>query len=106
MAICSDSITFSNSRTTKKYERKLAKAQRKLAKKVKGSNDFKKQRLKVAKIYEKIVNVRADFTHKMTTKLIHENQVICLESLNVKNRVKNKKLAKHILDANFGEIVR
>ena len=50
--------------------------------------------------------MRADFTHQMTTKLIHKNQVICLESLNVKNRVKNKKLAKHILDANFGEIVR
>ena len=49
-----------------------------------------------------IANMRADFTHQMTTKLIHENQVICLESLNVKNRVKNKKLAKHILDANFG----
>ena len=47
--------------------------------------------------------MRADFTHKMITKLIHENQLICLESLNVKNRVKNKKLAKHILDVNFGE---
>jgi len=105
-AICSDSVTFSNPRTTKKYERKLAKAQRKLAKKVKASNNFNKQRLKVAQIHEKIANVRAGFAHKITTKLIHENQLICLESLNVKNRVKNKKLVKHILDANFGERVR
>ena len=106
MAICSGSITFSNLRITKKYEHKLTKAQRKLAKKVNGSNNFNKQRLKVANIHEKIAHVYADFTHKITTKLIHESQVICLESLNIKNRVKNKKLAKHILDANLGKIVR
>ena len=99
-------IQTRNPRTTKKYERKLAKEQRKLAKKVKGSNNFRKQRSKVAKIHEKISNVRSDFTHKMTAKLVNENQVICLESLKVKNMVKNKKLAKHILDANFGEIER
>ena len=106
LAICSDSTVFNNPKITKKYERKLAKEQRKLAKKVKGSNNFKKQRSKVAKIHEKISNVRSDFTHKMTAKLVNENQVICLESLKVKNMVKNKKLAKHLLDANFGEIER
>lgn len=106
LAVCSDSTVFNNPKTTKKYEIKLAKEQRKLSKKVKGSNNYKKQRLKVAKIHEKIVNVRSDFTHKMTSKLVNENQVICLESLRVKSMVKNKRLSKHILDANFGEIER
>ncbi len=106
LAACSDGVVFNNPKYTKKYEKKLAKAQRKLSKKVKGSNNFNKQRIIVAKIHEKIANGRVDFTHKMTTKLINENQVICTESLRVKNMVKNKKLAKAISDANFGEIVR
>ncbi|BCN26790.1 RNA-guided endonuclease TnpB family protein [Vibrio alfacsensis] len=106
LAVCSDGLVFKNPKSTKKYERKLAKAQRKLSKKTKGSNNFNKQRIIVAKIHEKIANCRVDFTHKMTTKLINENQVICTESLRVKNMVKNKKLAKAISDANFGEIVR
>lgn len=106
VAICSDATVFNNPRTTKKYERKLAKEQRQLARKVKGSNNFKKKRSKAAKIHEKIANVRSDLTHKMTAKLINENQVICLESLKVKNMVKNKKLAQHILDANFSDIKR
>ncbi|WP_229520222.1 transposase [Photobacterium damselae] len=106
LAACSDGAIFNNPKYTKKYEKKLAKAQRKLSKKAKGSNNFNKQRIIVAKIHEKIANCRVDFTRKMTTKLINENQVIYTESLRVKNMVKNKKLAKEISDANFGEIVR
>ena len=106
LAVCSDGVVFNNPKYTTKYEKKLAKAQRKLSKKTKGSNNFNKQRIIVAKIHEKIANCRVDFTHKMTTKLINENQVICTESLRVKNMLKNKKLAKAISDANFGEIVR
>ncbi|WMS96318.1 RNA-guided endonuclease TnpB family protein (plasmid) [Pseudoalteromonas sp. HL-AS2] len=106
LAICSDGTKFNNPRLTNKYASKLAKAQRKLAKKKKGSNNFNKQKRVVARIYEKIANSRKDFTQKMTTKLINENQVIGIESLKVKNMVKNRKLSKHIHDANFGEIVR
>ena len=106
LAICSDGTKFNNPRLTNKYASKLAKAQRKLAKKKKGSNNFNKQKRVVARIHEKIANSRKDFTQKMTTKLVNENQVIGIESLKVKNMVKNRKLSKHIHDANFGEIVR
>lgn len=106
LAVCSDGKVIENPRSTIKYAKKLAKAQRKLSKKKKGSNNFKKQKLVVAKIHEKIGNMRKDFTHKMTSKLINENQVIGIETLKVKNMVKNRKLAKHLHDANFGEIFR
>ncbi|MGR5451958.1 transposase [Vibrio sp. PNB22_3_1] len=65
MAVCSDGLVFKNPKSTKKYERKLAK-QRSLPKKKKGSGNYRKQRLNVAKIHEKIACWRADFTHKMT----------------------------------------
>ena len=106
LAVCSDDQRFTNPRLTNKYAKKLAKAQRKLAKKVKGSANFSKQQRVVAKIHEKIANCRHDVTHKMTRKLINENQVISIESLKVKNMVKNRKLAKQLHDVNFGEIVR
>ena len=106
LAVCSDGRRFNNPRMTKKYAKKLAKAQRQLAKKKKGSNNFNKQKLVVAKIHEKIASSRQDFTHKMTKMLINENQVISVESLRVKNMVKNRKLAKHLHDANFGEMLR
>ncbi|WP_188738045.1 RNA-guided endonuclease TnpB family protein [Shewanella inventionis] len=106
LAICSDGTKFNNPRTSNKYAKKLAKASRNLAKKKKGSHNFNKQKLVVAKIHEKIANSRKDFTHKMTSKLVIENQVIGIESLKVKNMVKNRKLSKHMHDANFGEIVR
>ena len=68
--------------------------------------DAKALSLTLAKIHEKIANCRHDVTHKMTRKLINENQVISIESLKVKNMVKNRKLAKQLHDVNFGEIVR
>lgn len=106
LAVCSDGVTFDNPKSTAKYAKKLAKEQRKLSKKKKGSSNFNKQRIKVAKIHEKIANVRMDFTHKMTSELVNKNQVISTETLRVKNMIKNKKLSKALSDANFGEIVR
>lgn len=106
LLITSDGEKFDNIRTTKKYENKLAKEQRKLAKKKKGSNTWNKQRIKVARIYEKIHNTRVDYLHKISHKLISENQVIVSENLSVSNMVKNHNLAKAISDASWYELTR
>jgi len=95
-----------NPRHTQRYEKKLAVLQRRLAKKKKGSNNRNKARLKVARLHAKIADCRSDATHKASRKLINENQVVCLESLKVKNMIKHPTLAKHIADANWGEFVR
>ena len=95
-----------NPKYTKRYEAKLAKAQRALAKKKLGSQNRLKAKRKVAKIHAKIADSRRDFTHKLTSQLIRENQVISMETLRVKNMVKNPKLAKAISDSNWGELAR
>lgn len=87
-------------------ERKLKRAQRKLSKKVKGSKNRNKARLKVARLHEKIKNQRSDFLHKETARLVHENQVIYLEDLNVKGMMKNRRLSKAISDVSWGEFAR
>jgi putative transposase len=80
----------------KKEYQKLKKLQRKLSKKQKGSNNRYKARLKVARQYEKITNIRSNFHHQVSRKLVNENQVIVLEDLKIKNMVKNRKLSRAI----------
>jgi putative transposase len=87
-------------------ERKLAKAQRRLAKKQRGSKNRDKARRKVARIHARIADRRRDFTHKLSTRIIRENQTICVESLHVKAMVKHPTLAKAIHDVGWGEFVR
>lgn len=106
LIITSNGDKFDNIRTTKKYEKKLAKEQRKLAHKAKGSKNREKQRIKVARIYEKIHNTRVDYLHKISHKLIIENQVIVSEDLAVSNMVKNHNLAKAISDCSWYELTR
>ena len=85
----------------KKLEEKLAREQRKLSRKKKGSNNRKKQKIKVARVYEKISNKRKDHLHKVTAKIISENQVVCAETLNVEGMMKNHHVAKSIAAQSF-----
>lgn len=84
-----------------KHQKQRTKLARRLAKKQKGSSNKNKARIKLAKLERKLVNSRKDFLHKASTKLINENQVICLEDLNVSGMLQNPKLAKHIQDCGW-----
>ena len=106
LLITSDGKKYDNKRIIKQYENKLSRAQRRLSRKVKGSNNYNKQRIKVARIHEKIHNTRIDYLHKITHKLISENQVIVSEDLAVSNMVQNHNLAKAISDCGWYELTR
>ena len=101
-AITSDGSKFDNPRFFIKHQRNLKRKQQKLSKKKKGSQNRKKARLAVAKVHSKIARCREDFLHKLSRKIVNENQVIAVENLNIKVIVKNHNLAKAISDVGWG----
>ena len=102
LATCSDGSKYDNPRPLKRYERKLTRAQRRLSKRVKGSQNWISQKRKVARIHYRIACIRNDAHHKATTAIVNKVSAIGIETLKVTNMLKNKKLAKAVSDTALG----
>ena len=105
-AILSTGEKIAAPNTFRKNQSRLATLQRRLAKRIKGSSNRIKAKLKVARLHARIADSRRDFLHKLSTRLINENQVIAIETLAVSNMQKNRCLSKSISDASWSEFVR
>ena len=104
--VTSDGEVFENLHFKKNESQRIIKLQKQLSRKQKGSNNRNKTRIKLAKVYKKITDKKQYYLHQTTNYLIDENQVICMEDLNVKGMLRNHKLAESIQELNFGEFRR
>ena len=89
-----------------KAETRLKKEQRKLSRKTKKSNNFGKQKIKVAKAFSKVTRIKQDYYHNISRQLVNDNDVICLESLNIAGMRRNKKISSRFQSASLGELLR
>ncbi|ADI74247.1 transposase, IS605 OrfB family [Methanohalobium evestigatum Z-7303] len=105
-AVTSDGEKIDNPRYLKNSIERLKVLQKRLSRKKKGSNNYRKLKHQIAKYHEKIANQREDFQHKLSNKLISENQAVALECLNVKGLLRNHNLAQHITDASWSSFVQ
>jgi putative transposase len=106
LATLSSGKRYKNIRTYRTLEKSLARLQRQHSKKVKGSSNREKARVKVARLHERIGNIRSNHLHQITHKIVSENQTIILEDLNVRGMMKNRRLAKSVADVSFYEFAR
>ena len=106
LAIDSEGNKIANPRFLKRARANLRRKQKALSRCQKGSKGRAKARIKLAKAHERLANARADFQHKLSRQLIDDNQAVVVETLNVKNLLKNRKLAKHIADASWHSLIQ
>ena len=106
LMVCTNGQTFENLNIRKSNENELKRLQKQLSRKVIGSKNRNKARLKLAKKNERLNNIKLNYIHTITTQLVRENQTVIVEDLNVKGMLKNRKLSKSISELSIHEVFR